>query len=54
MKSVTLFLLFSFPLFSGELTINDPSWKLVGKALLEVTVFKVDVYNASYFKKREE
>ena len=53
MKNAVLFLLVSFPLFSGELTINDPSWKLVGKALLEVTVFKVDVYNASYFKKEK-
>ena len=53
MKNAVLFLLVSFPLFPGELTINDPSWKLVGKALLEVTVFKVDVYNASYFKKEK-
>ena len=50
MKLLLIFICFINLAVANEVKLDDPKWKLIGKALLEVTVFKVDVYNAQYFK----
>jgi len=43
----------SIILLLASLSINTQAKQLIGKALLEYSIFKIDVYEISYFKDKE-